>query len=299
MDVATFCALMEKYMGIGILLGISILFHLGAALLALRLIRITGSRTVWATIAVAVFSMGVRQSLTLYRLLTGDTAALDPVAEGVAFAISLLMFFGLAAIGPLFVSLRRTQDEATRFGRILEDSRNEIYLFDAETLRLIQVNRGARENLGYTMDELRQLTPLDLKPEFDAASFEELIAPLRDGTRRNVEFSTVHRRKDGSLYPVDVHLQVAADEPSPLFVAIVLDVTEAKEVEETLRLRDRAISSAPVGIVFTDPRQEDNPVIYANPAFERITGYSAAEAIGRNPRYLQGAERDQPGLQTL
>jgi len=47
---------------------------------------------------------------------------------------------------------------------VLEDSLNEIYIFDASDLSFIQVNKGARQNLGYSMDELLQMTPVDIKP---------------------------------------------------------------------------------------------------------------------------------------
>ena len=59
--------------------------------------------------------------------------------------------------------------------------------------------------------------------------------------------------------------------------------------EEELRVRDRAIASSGNGIVITDALAADQPIIYVNPAFERLTGYSAAEASGTNCRFLQGA----------
>lgn len=77
------------------------------------------------------------------------------------------------------------------------------------------------------------------------------------------------------------------------------DVTDLKEDEEVLRLRDRAIAATPNGVIITDATQPDNPVIYVNPAFEEITGYSAEETLGRNCRFLQGEDRDQPGLQEI
>ncbi len=66
-----------------------------------------------------------------------------------------------------------------------------------------------------------------------------------------------------------------------------------------LRLRDRAVSASSDGIVITDPTLPDNPIVHVNPAFERITGYSAREAIGRNCRVLQNGDRDQPALADL
>ena len=52
------------------------------------------------------------------------------------------------------------------------------YVFDAESLYFLQVSRGARENLGYSDDELAEMTPVDLKPEFDRQQFETIIRPL-------------------------------------------------------------------------------------------------------------------------
>jgi len=66
-----------------------------------------------------------------------------------------------------------SEERNTRMGRILDTSLNEIYIFDSETFRFIQVNRGAQKNLGYSMDELKEMAPLDFKPEFTAASFEK------------------------------------------------------------------------------------------------------------------------------
>lgn len=53
------------------------------------------------------------------------------------------------------------------------------------------------------------------------------------------------------------------------------------------------------GVTLSDPDQEDNPIVYANKAFEKITGYSREEIVGHNCRFLQGQERDQEGLQTI
>lgn len=65
------------------------------------------------------------------------------------------------------------------------------------------------------------------------------------------------------------------------------------------RLLDRAVAASANGIVITDPKQPDNPIVYVNPAFERISGYGAEEVLGRNCRFLQGEERDQPALEEL
>ncbi|MEK7697722.1 MAG: diguanylate cyclase, partial [Pseudomonadota bacterium] len=129
---------------------------------------------------------------------------------------------------------KQAEGQIARLGRILDDSSNEIYVFCAESLRFVQVNQGAQRNLGYNMEELKGLTPIDLKPEFTRESFEALIAPLRRGDRERINFTTVHRRKDGSDYPVDVQLQFMRHETPPVFVAIIQDITERRQAEERL-----------------------------------------------------------------
>jgi len=67
---------------------------------------------------------------------------------------------------------------------------------------------------------------------------------------------------------------------------------ELERVVADLRLKERAMEEATIGIVITDPSQDDNPIVYANERFEDITGYDRTEAFGRNCRFLQGEDTD-------
>ncbi len=129
---------------------------------------------------------------------------------------------------------KKKAEQVIRFSRIFEDSLNEIYLFTADTLKFEQVNNAALQNLGYTMEELRELTPLSIKPEFTHELFEELIAPLRKGEKEKIIFETTHQRKDKSLYDVEIHLQLIKYGHEALFTAMILDITERKKGEAKL-----------------------------------------------------------------
>lgn len=129
----------------------------------------------------------------------------------------------------------KAEDEKTRLGAIIEDSLNEIYVFDTKTLKFDFVNRGARENLGYKLEKLKKMTPLDIKPEFTAESFSQLLKPLRSGELDRLNFETKHLRKDGSTYDVEIHMQLSHSREKPVFVAITEDVTEKKKAAEQLR----------------------------------------------------------------
>lgn len=137
--------------------------------------------------------------------------------------------------------IKQAEEMRIHFERIFESSLNEIYLFDLHTLLFLDMNRGARENLGFSIEELRTMTPLDLKPEFTRESFDALLAPLRSGEKDQQVFFTVHRRKDGSLYPVEVHLQIARTGIIPLFFSIILDITEHRRMEMALKESEEKI----------------------------------------------------------
>jgi diguanylate cyclase (GGDEF)-like protein/PAS domain S-box-containing protein len=84
-----------------------------------------------------------------------------------------------------------------------------------------------------------------------------------------------------------------------LYLLINRTLSAIATAEEELKLRDRAIESSMSAICITDNQAPDNPIVYVNPAFERITGYTSAEVLGRNPRLLQGTDLAQPELLTV
>ena len=130
---------------------------------------------------------------------------------------------------------KQSEQREARLGRILNHSRNEIYIFDADTLLFMEVNESAQHNLGYNMDELGTMSAVDITPGFDLNVYRALLQPLHCGENDNLHFETLHRRKDGSEYPVEVRLQLSRVESPPIYVAIVQDISERKQSEEQIR----------------------------------------------------------------
>ncbi|MGC1203705.1 MAG: PAS domain S-box protein [Flavobacteriaceae bacterium] len=127
------------------------------------------------------------------------------------------------------VTLRKfAEAERNHLASIFDESLNEIYVFDTKTLKFLNVNFGALKNIGYTLEELKQMTPLDIKPNDNKAKFRKTIDVLLKKNVDKVEFETVHQRKNGSIYPVEVHLQLSNLGEKNVFVAIILDITERK-----------------------------------------------------------------------
>lgn len=124
---------------------------------------------------------------------------------------------------------------ATLYRQIIENSLNEIYIFNPETLKFIMVNRGARENLGYNMSELTEMTPIDITSEFTIENLRNFIEPLTQMKQEKIKFNTVNRRKDGTCYPVEVHLQQYKHSEQNVYAAIIFDLTERRKMLENLQ----------------------------------------------------------------
>ena len=164
-------------------------------------------------------------------------------------------FAGFVGANLDITELKEAEARASQFGRILDSAHNETYVFDAGALRFAHVNHGACNNLGYSMDELRRMTPVDLMPDFNAETLGTLLRPLQSGEMQFLRFETVHRRRDGSVYPVEVQLQLSRDEDPPMFFSVVSDITDRRRPEALLRGRSKVLeqlaSGAPLRDVLT------------------------------------------------
>lgn len=133
------------------------------------------------------------------------------------------------SIKSLLQNLAEAKQFEQRFGRVLDHSFNEVYLFDLSTLHIIQTNRSARKNLGYSVDELQKLTIQDIAEEKHLFS---ILVPLLKGETSEQILETRHRRKDGSSYPVEVRLQLSPVDDPPVCFGIALDITKRLQAEQ-------------------------------------------------------------------
>ncbi len=224
----------------------------------------------------------------------------------VSYEIKPLDMNHLLSVLKQIMKRKQVEDRSKSLAHILEESLNEIYIFDAQTLRFIQANKGARLNLGYSLEELSCLTPVDLRPELTLEHFEKLLEPIRTGKKEKIYFTTVHQRKDGSLYDVEVHLQLSTFQSIPVFVAIILDITKQMQVQKELKelnesLEDRIIERTAEVVKFSHAVEQSSSTVvitdtkgdieYVNPRFTQTTGYTSEEALGQNPSILKSGEQ--------
>ncbi len=134
---------------------------------------------------------------------------------------------------------RLAEREGAWLRDVIERSLNEIFVFDPVTFRFLFANRGAARNLGYSEEELRGMTPMDLVPGMTP---DELGGMLRAADARPGEvhrLETFHRRKDGSLYPIEVNLQRVQSASGDVYLAVISDITERRTAEVRIRHLNR------------------------------------------------------------
>lgn len=171
----------------------------------------------------------------------------------------------------------RAEVSVNALGAVLETAINEILMFDENSLQFVHMNKGARDNLGYGMEELAAMTIVDIMPEFTVDSVEVAMKPLRDGSVSLLDFTTLHGRKDGSTYPVEVHLQRSHFDGVPVFVAVVLDITKRTQTEEALAQSRLFMESMPDATLIASGK---GVVDVANSQMSRLFGYAADELSG-------------------
>ena len=179
---------------------------------------------------------------------------------------------------------RHRDTEREQLWRMLDESLNEIYLFRESDLRFEYVNRGALVNLGFTLDEARALTAVDLKPSFTTATFLAQVAPLVDGRETRLVFETEHRRKDNSRYPVEVQLQLMMSGPESHFLAVINDLTDRKKAAQQLaasEARFRTLINQSLDLIILG--DGEGHFTWVSPSVTRVLGYTPEEFVARHP----------------
>ncbi|MGH8077659.1 MAG: PAS domain S-box protein, partial [Lysobacter sp.] len=197
----------------------------------------------------------------------------------------------------LDVTERERSEE--RFQLVARATSDAVYDFDVKNGQLWWSD-SFYSQLGYSRDDVAPT--LDawaelLHPEDHVRVNASLEAALADPAVSEWEQEYRLRRSDGTYADMVERGFLLRDEQGVTIrmVGGLLDLTQRHRYESDLRLLRRAVESTENGVVISDARLPDLPVVYVNAAFERITGYSADEVLGRNCRFLLGDDTDQLG----
>jgi diguanylate cyclase (GGDEF)-like protein/PAS domain S-box-containing protein len=189
-------------------------------------------------------------------------------------------------------------DAAARLYALLDTSPDAILSVDAAG-RVVLANQQAEALTGYTHAELIGQPVEMLIPPTEAGNHAALFtAYLQSPTKRPMAARRplAVRRKTGELVSVEISLGPAERADSAAVTCFIRDLSEQVQTQVQLRLQSVALESAANGIVITD---RQGRILWTNPAFTRMTGYTADEAIGRKPSLLKSGQHDEQFYRTL
>lgn len=179
-------------------------------------------------------------------------------------------------------AIKRINSEAERLGLIIEGVSQEVYLVSLLDDKVISANKSARDNLQYSMEEMRELSPRDINCGFSPVELEEVFAPILAGESKVQIFDTVHRRKDGTTYPGRARLERMKDSSEPVALAFVEDITERLEIEHALARKEHEFQTLVQNLPdFITRARPDTTLTYINENYARFVGLEASEMIDR------------------
>jgi len=274
-----------------LILTLSILLQFVAAIMAFRLIPLTGKRLAWSLISAALMFMALRRCVPLIRILTGDTTIRSDLnAELIALAISLLMVVGISKIAPIFTDRKRAaalQQSEVFLNRIFEESPNPMWISD-ENGMLIRINRACCQLLNITAEEVvGQYNVLNDNIVEEQGFLPLVKSVFEEG--RTVQFEITYdtpRLKHLALQreafvALAVTIFPIRDSSGKITNAVIqhIDITERRQAEEKLReseekfryVFDRSIIGK--SITFLSGGMD------ANQAFCEMLGYSKEEFL--------------------
>ena len=164
---------------------------------------------------------------------------------------------------------------------LFENNPVPMFVYDAETLRIVSVNDTAVSHYGYSREQFLTLTIIDIRPEEDIEATLEAVAATLDNQRMSRLWR--HRKADGTLIDVDIYAQPLTHEGRRAVLVAVIDVTERKKADDELRktqeFLDTIIENIPVTLFVKEPKERR--YILLNRAGEQLFGRPRDQVLGK------------------
>lgn len=158
-------------------------------------------------------------------------------------------------------------------------------------MQLLEVNERACRLLGYSREELIQLTLAAIDDPASVTPQPHLIELLRAGEQ--VSFEQTHITRQGVRIPVEIHATLGMVQGKAVVISLAHDISRRKRVEQDLRLFEAAVRQTDDAVVIMDASVSQPPTIrFVNDAFTRITGYTLQEALYQKIDILQPSTAD-------
>jgi PAS domain S-box-containing protein len=176
------------------------------------------------------------------------------------------------------------QQEKLQMANALEASINELYMFDTASYQFTYANQSALRSLGITLEEITKLFAFDLLKNMNKEEFQTFLMPLTSETENTLFMEGEHSRKNGEVYPVELHYQLLKQDDKRLCFVVGIDISERKKNENALKQSEKEYrelfeNHAAVKLIVNPA---NGHIMNANKAAEAFYGYSHNELSNMN-----------------
>lgn len=194
---------------------------------------------------------------------------------------------------------KKRQRKLERIETLFNKAQDMLFLIDVENgFTIDQVNPAWEEATGYSAEYVSGLTPTELFGEQQGKKITDNYRKCVE-KREPIKYNEQLEFEDTTIWFETQIAPVIINGTVSYITGSTRNITDKKRRREKLQQMTNAVDNAPVGIVITDPTQEDNPLTYVNDGFVEQTGYTREEATGQNCRFLQGEETDEDTVAIL
>ncbi|MCX6134524.1 MAG: PAS domain S-box protein [Ignavibacteriales bacterium] len=200
----------------------------------------------------------------------------------------------------LDITERKRSEEALKRYQLLSQNTRDIILFvRASDGQILEANDAAVQAYGYGREDLMMKSIRDLRAQESTA---ELAKQIDEANRAGLSFETLHRRRDGTTFPVEVNARGMTMGEDRILMSIVRDITERKQADEALRKSEAQyrdlIETMPDGVYRSS---HDGKFLEVNPAMVKILGYDSKEELLaidiKSQLYFDEEDRDSAALE--
>ncbi len=181
-------------------------------------------------------------------------------------------------------------DSREQYRLLMENSSDAIFLFDAQSMTVLEANPKAAEMTGRSIDQLIGLNQSELHPPEDHDFHRRLFQKYVEGNISGITTNIAVLHKSGRRIPVQISAGSTTIKGRTIIQRIYHDISERIVEEEQRRLLATAVEQSEESVVITDPK---GIIEYINPAYIRTTGYSWQEVVGKKPGAFKSGKMPQ------
>ncbi len=196
--------------------------------------------------------------------------------------------------------LKTLREREERYRTLVESAPEAIFVVDVDTGTIVEVNKNACELFNMNREELYDISYLELSPTYQKTGglssdvFQEHISDALSG--KTVVYEWEHINTNGQLLLCETTLVKLPTKNRTLLRGSVIDIRKRKRAEKQMYKLSRALQQTADSIVITN---QYGIIEYVNPAFEKTTGYTSEEALGKTPSIVKSNKHDEDYYKNL